>query len=332
MTETDLQLGGGYTYQWECAILLALNYFFEPVKYNPTLWNLITDFLGEVAEIHLEGEDRESGVDLEDINLLNADGDRRILIQVKTKQAEGERWTLTDPLLLKVLYRFYDSRFFVEQPGNTRFVFLTNRPFNPDLVRVKSAISKGTIADCVEADSLCQYLNRYANREKKTSIDTARFRALLARHLGVDPGHVHAYVVGEHGDSEVLTWSLVTVGGMPLEEFCRQNGIDLHSDLRGQIDHAVRDAAYHIIDGKGSTYYGIGAALARIADAILRDQRSILTICTPVPQVLDVCDVTVSLPHLIGSEGVLATFPLPLDPGEEAALRASEKNLSPGAK
>jgi len=156
-----------------------------------------------------------------------------------------------------------------------------------------------------------------------TTLDTARFRVLLGRHLGVDPAHVHAYVVGEHGDSEVLTWSLVTVGGMPLKEFCRQNGSELDSELRSQIDHAVRYAAYHIVEGKGSTYYGIGAALARIADAILRDQRSILTVCTPVPQVLDVCDVTVSLPHLVGREGVLATFPLPLDPDEQAALRAS---------
>jgi hypothetical protein len=142
MSTTDLQLGGGYIYQWECAVLLALNYFFEPMPYNPTLFDLVESFLGQVAEIHLEGEDRERGVDLEDIALVN--DDRRILIQVKAKQAEGERWTPGDPLLLKALYRFYDSRFFAEQPENTRFVFLTNRPFNPDLARVKSAIREGT--------------------------------------------------------------------------------------------------------------------------------------------------------------------------------------------
>jgi len=189
MSETDLQVGGGYIYQWRCAILLALNYFFEPVRYNPTLFDLVNDFLGQVAEIHLEGEDRESGVDLEDINLVN--GDRRILIQVKTKQAEGERWTPTDPLLLKALYRFYDSRFCTEQPEDTRFVFLTNRPFNRTLVRVKSAIKKGTVAQCAEADKLCQYLDRYARREKGKSIDADRFREMLARtvlveYLGVD--------------------------------------------------------------------------------------------------------------------------------------------------
>ncbi|MFB0533904.1 MAG: hypothetical protein ACETWR_02865 [Anaerolineae bacterium] len=103
MSETDLQVGGGYTYQWECAILLALNYFFEPVRYNPTLFDLVSDFLGKVDEIHLEGEDREGGVDLEDINLVG--GDRRILVQVKTKQAEGKLWTPTDRSLLKALYR-----------------------------------------------------------------------------------------------------------------------------------------------------------------------------------------------------------------------------------
>lgn len=182
MTETDLQLGGGYTYQWECAILLALNTFFEPVRYNPTLFDLIQDFLGEVAEIHLEGEDRENGIDLEDINLVSADGDRRILIQVKTKQAEGKLWTPGDSLLLKSLYRFYDSGFFAERPDEVRFIFLSNRGFNPALVRVKDAIREGTLDRCDEVDQLHQRLTGYANREKKgATVDLARFRELLAR-------------------------------------------------------------------------------------------------------------------------------------------------------
>jgi len=156
-----------------------------------------------------------------------------------------------------------------------------------------------------------------------TTLDTARFRVLLGRHLGVDPQHIHAYVVGEHGDSEVLTWSLVTVGGMPLETFARRQGITLDEQVRQELEHRVRDAAYHIIEGKGSTYYGIGAALSRIVQAILSDQRSILTVCTPKAEVLDVCNVTISLPHLVGGEGALASLPLPLDDDEQAALRAS---------
>jgi L-lactate dehydrogenase len=156
-----------------------------------------------------------------------------------------------------------------------------------------------------------------------TTLDTARLRVLLGRHLGVDAQHIHAYVVGEHGDSEVLTWSLATVGGMPLAEFARQHSIRYDQSVRDEIDYRVRHAAYSIIEGKGSTYYGIGSALARIVDAILRDQRSILTVCTPEARVLDLCDVTISLPHLIGGRGVLASFPLPLDTDEEAKLRAS---------
>jgi L-lactate dehydrogenase len=156
-----------------------------------------------------------------------------------------------------------------------------------------------------------------------TTLDTARFRVLLGRHLAVDPQHIHGYVVGEHGDSEVLTWSLVTVGGMPLAEFCRQHGVVLDESVRSQIDHRVRDAAYAIVDGKGSTYYGIGAALARISDAILKDQRAILTICTPVAEIFGVCDVTISLPHLLGAKGAVASFPLPLSTDEQAQMKAS---------
>ncbi|MGH2569506.1 MAG: L-lactate dehydrogenase [Bacteroidota bacterium] len=156
-----------------------------------------------------------------------------------------------------------------------------------------------------------------------TTLDTARFRSLLSRHLGVDSRHVHGYVLGEHGDSEVLTWSLVSVAGMPLEEFCRQRNISLDQNIRQDIDQRVRRAAYSIIAGKGATYYGIGSALARIVDTILKDQRSILTVCTPVADLLGVKDVTVSLPHLVGGDGVQATFPPPLDKTEEGLLRNS---------
>jgi len=179
MSETDLQYGGGYVYQWECALLLALNHFFEAVRYDPTLFDLVQDFLGEVAEMQLEGEDRENGVELEDINLIN--GDRRILIQVKTKQAEGKPWTLADPLLLKALYRFYESRFSAEEPDNVRFVFLTNRPFHSDLVEVKFAIKEGAVDQCAEAARLCQRLSRYAEKEKKARVDVGWFYEVLAR-------------------------------------------------------------------------------------------------------------------------------------------------------
>lgn len=156
-----------------------------------------------------------------------------------------------------------------------------------------------------------------------TTLDTARFRTLLARHLGVDAHHIHAYVIGEHGDSEVLTWSLVTVGGIPLAEFCRQQQIDFDGEVRSYIDEQVRRAAYQIIEGKGATYYGIGSALARIVDVVLRDQRAILTVCSPQTTIADVNDVTVALPQLVGGTGLLSSFPPPLSPDEAVQLQRS---------
>lgn len=158
-----------------------------------------------------------------------------------------------------------------------------------------------------------------------TTLDTARFRSLLGGRCGVDAHHVHAYVVGEHGDSEVLTWSLVTIGGMPLNDFAALRGVDLSEAVRADLDREVRRAAYKIIQGKGATYYGVGSALARIADAILHDRRSVLTVCAPAADVLGVSDVTVALPRLVGGAGVLATFPQPLDESEVEQLKVSAR-------
>ena len=156
-----------------------------------------------------------------------------------------------------------------------------------------------------------------------TTLDTARFRVLLGRHFEVDSQHVHAYVVGEHGDSEVLTWSSATVGGAPLDVIARQHEVSLDSEVRERIDHQVRRAAYHIIDGKGATYYGVGSALTRIIRAILGDQRAILTVCTPVDEVAGVHDVTISLPFLVGGAGVLERFPHAISEEEAAGLQRS---------
>jgi L-lactate dehydrogenase len=156
-----------------------------------------------------------------------------------------------------------------------------------------------------------------------TTLDTARFRALLGRHFGVDPHHVHAYVLGEHGDSEVLAWSQATIAGLSLDEFSKVHGKPLADAERKQIDENVRRAAYHIIAGKGATYYGIGSAVARIVDVLLHDQRAILTICARIHGIPDCEGVTLALPHLVGGQGALATIPLPLDASEREGLRRS---------
>ena len=171
-----------------------------------------------------------------------------------------------------------------------------------------------------------------------TTLDTARFRTLLGRRLGVDAAHVHAYVVGEHGDSEVLTWSIATVGGLPLADMAARHGVPFDAEVRRGIDAAVRGAAESIISGKGATYYGVGSALARVVEVVLGDQRSVLTVCSPEAEVAGVHDVTVSLPRLVGGAGVLETLPLVLPPDEERALarsagvvRAAIDGLGPAA-
>jgi L-lactate dehydrogenase len=158
-----------------------------------------------------------------------------------------------------------------------------------------------------------------------TTLDTARLRSLIGRQLNVDSQHIHAYVVGEHGDSEVLTWSQVTVGGIPLEEFCNEGETSICPDDYQTIDERVRRAAYHIIEGKGATYYGIGSAIARIVEVILQDERSILTVCTRMDNVAGVKDVTVSLPNLVGGAGIIKTFFPSLNEKEMELLRASAR-------
>lgn len=160
-----------------------------------------------------------------------------------------------------------------------------------------------------------------------TMLDTARFRTLVGRHFGVDAQHVHAYVIGEHGDSEVLTWSQASIAGMGLDEFSQVHGKPLTALDRARIDEQVRRAAYRIIEGKGATYYGIGSAVARLVDVLLHDQRAILTVCSRIEGVEGLEDVTLSLPHLVGGCGPIASIPLPLDEQEHAGLQASARLL-----
>lgn len=163
-----------------------------------------------------------------------------------------------------------------------------------------------------------------------TTLDTARFRTLIGERVGVASQHVHAYVVGEHGDSEVLTWSSATISGLPVDAFCHKQNIGWHQDICRGIEDDVRNAAYQIINGKGATYYGVSSALARIAEVILYDQRAILTVSTPVGQVQGVEDVSVSLPHLLGAKGIQASFPLPMNDREKEALRKSARIVRDG--
>lgn len=160
-----------------------------------------------------------------------------------------------------------------------------------------------------------------------TILDTARFRALLADHLGLSPASIHAGVLGEHGDSEVLCWSSASVGTVPLDAIAAQHGKPLTEEVKTRIDAGVRRAAYTIIEGKGATWFGIGAGLARMVKAIARDERAVMTISQVEELVEGVGPVALSLPRVLGAEGILGTVMPTLSPQEHALLRTSAETL-----
>ena len=160
-----------------------------------------------------------------------------------------------------------------------------------------------------------------------TTLDTARFRSLLGAHVGVDPQHVHAYVLGEHGDSEVLAWSNIDIGGVPLEDFISYRNIEFDEKIKRKIDDGVRNAAYKIIEGKGSTYYGVAGAIAKLVEVINRDNRAVLTVSLLKDDVEGVKDVTLSLPHLVGGDGDLGVLPIKLNIKEKQLLKGSAEMI-----
>lgn len=152
-----------------------------------------------------------------------------------------------------------------------------------------------------------------------TVLDSARLRWLIAQRAGVDATNVHGYVLGEHGDSEVIAWSSATVAGLPVAEFMAARGLPWTPEIRAEIETGTRDAAASIIGGKRATYYGIGAALARIAERVLGDRRAVLTVSAPTPEF----GVSLSLPRIVAAGGIEASVMPKLTKDEKAALERS---------
>ena len=154
-------------------------------------------------------------------------------------------------------------------------------------------------------------------------LDTARLRTILSRGLDVSPQSIHSYVLGEHGDSSVVDWSSITVGGLSLEDFCRQAKIQMTPSIHQAIENHVRNAAYEIIRGRGATWDGIGAAVADLLRCIVNDERRILTVSMVAGTGAQT--VAMSLPRVVGANGVIMTLAPKMSAGEAAALRRSGK-------
>ncbi len=160
-----------------------------------------------------------------------------------------------------------------------------------------------------------------------TILDTARFRYLLGQHYAVSANSVHAYIIGEHGDSEVAVWSRANIAGVGLDEFVGPNGQGYDQAALYRIYEQTRDAAYEIIERKGSTYYAIGLGLLHIVEAIVREQNRIMTVCAPMDGHYGITDMCVSVPMVVGMDGVEKILDIHLADDELAALHHSADTL-----
>lgn len=161
-----------------------------------------------------------------------------------------------------------------------------------------------------------------------TVLDSSRFRHLLGTHCGIDVHNVHAYILGEHGDSEFAAWSMTHVAGMNIEDYCPFcKGCDDWKTQRENIEKQVRESAYHIINYKGSTHYAIGLALVRITAAILRNQHSVLTVSTLLQGEFGISDVCLSVPCVVSDSGVMRILESPLSRQEHDLLLRSANIL-----
>ncbi len=165
-----------------------------------------------------------------------------------------------------------------------------------------------------------------------TVLDTARLRALIGQRLEVDPRSVHGYVIGEHGDSEVVVWSRTMVAGMPIHDFCAQRHSTCDADMQEDIANQVRRAAYEIIERKGATYYAIGLGVRHVVEAMLRDQNTILTVSTQMTGQFGISDICLSLPSIVDHGGVEGVLMPGLSDDELAALQRSADVLKETAR
>jgi L-lactate dehydrogenase len=160
-----------------------------------------------------------------------------------------------------------------------------------------------------------------------TILDTSRFRYLLSQHFGVDPRSVHAYIIGEHGDSEVAVWSLANIAGMRLPDYCAAHGLIHQQEAMDAIFRQTRDAAYEIIKRKGSTYYAVAAGLMRIVEAILRNQNTVLSVSSLIEGYYGLSDICLSVPTVVNRSGVERVLRLELSAQEIEGLRHSSEVL-----
>lgn len=273
-----------------------------------------------------------------------------VLIDVNAEKAEGEVMDINHGMPFVSPVRLYTGSYSdcagsdiivitagaSQKPGETR-IDLVSR----NIVILKDIISQITkynndcillmVTNPVDILTYAAYkLSGFPSNKvigSGTVLDSARFRYLLGKHVEVDPRDVHGYIIGEHGDTEVAAWSMTNIAGIPMEKYCEQCQNCDQSVSRYEIFQNVKNAAYKIIERKGSTYYAIALAVKRIAEAIVRDENSILTVSSLLDGHNGLYDVCLSLPTVVNKNGIERVLDLSLAGSELESLRKSADSL-----
>lgn len=269
-----------------------------------------------------------------------------VLLDVNRDKAEGEAMDLNHslpfvrPMVVRVGdYRDCDDAAVVviaagagQKPGESR-LDLAGRNIAIYRQIIPEVVAGGTEAVLLVATNPLDVMTYAAGKlsglpfrrviGSGTLLDSSRLRFLLSRHCRVDPANVHAYILGEHGDSEVPIWSATHIAGVSLDEYCAVCDRACGRQEREKIFVQVRDAAYEIIKRKSATYYAVGLALLRILGSIVRDEHSLLTVSSRLHGEFGLTDVALSVPTIVGRAGVERVVAIPLAPEEQEGLRRS---------
>lgn len=222
------------------------------------------------------------------------------------------------------------------KPGETRLDLINRnlaifKSIIPEIVRYSPESILLVVSNPVDVLSYIAYKLSGFPKERVigsgTVLDTSRLKYLLGEHFNIDDRNIHTYIMGEHGDSEIVTWSLTSIAGMGVEEYCKHVCNQCEGDFKYKIQEDVKNAAYHIIEKKGATYYAIGLAIRRIVEAILRDENSILTVSTLMKGEYGIEDIYMGAPSIIGASGVKRVLEVPLNDNETKALNESADTL-----
>lgn len=273
-----------------------------------------------------------------------------VLIDANQKRAEGEAMDLNHAVPLSSPARIWSGGYpdcagsvvtvisagANQRPGETRLDLAARNAdiFRQIVPKVVEHNPEGIILVATNPVDVLSYATwRMSGLPKErvlgsgTILDTARFRFLLSQYFEVDPRSVHAYIIGEHGDSEVPVWSHANIAGMRFPVFCQQMGKGCNEDELNRIFEQTRGAAYEIIDRKGATYYAVATGLIRIVEAILRDQNTVLSVSRLIENYYGINDVFLSLPSVIDRGGVERMLRLELSDTEIDGVRNSASLL-----